>query len=120
MFAYRIDALQDLRGGGTGGSDFTIVTKWTGVSADGKPVLIRYVAKYDGTRYPGGGIDEPAEEAISWKLVDPRRLEFVHWSKDDKITSTYVRTVSADGQTMTQTSKFVRRDCEDVQVFDRH
>jgi hypothetical protein len=95
-----------------------ISTIWTGEAADGKPIDNRYVARYDGEKYPAG-INSPAAEAISWKLVDPHRLEFTHWSKDDKVTSTYVRTVSADGQTMTQTSKVVGRDCGESQVFDR-
>jgi hypothetical protein len=95
-----------------------IYTTWTGVDADGNPVLIHYVARYDGDKYPAG-LDRPATESITWKLVSPNRLEFVHWSKDDKMTSSYVRTVSTDGQTMTQSAKFVGQACEESQVFER-
>lgn len=96
-----------------------IVTEWGGVAADGSPTVNRYVARYDGQKYPANVTKPDSDEAITWKLVDPRRLEFVHWDKADKITSTYLRTVSADGQTMTQVSTFIGRECKDVQVFER-
>tara|TARA_R110000868_G_scaffold77820_4_gene222578 strand:+ start:560 stop:1072 length:513 start_codon:yes stop_codon:yes gene_type:complete len=95
-----------------------ISTIWSGVGADGNPTANRYVARYDGEKYPAG-INSPANEAITWTLVNPHRLEFIHWSKDDKITSEYVRIVSEDGQTMTQNAKFVGKACEESQVFER-
>src|SRR5262245_43839120 len=82
-----------------------IYTTWTGVDADGNSVLIHYVARYDGDKYPAG-LDRPATESITWKLVSPNRLELVHWSKDDKMTSSYGRIVSDDGQTRAQRPKF--------------
>lgn len=96
-----------------------IVTEWGGTAADGKPIVTRYVARYDGGKYPANITKPDAAESISWKLVDPRRLEFTHYDKADKITSTYLRTVSDDGQTMTQVSTFVGRECKDIQVFQR-
>lgn len=95
-----------------------IATTWETVHADGRQTVTRYVARYDGHKYPST-IMRPASEAITWKLVNPSRVEFVHLSKDDKVTSEYVRTVTPDGQSMTQVSKFVGRACEDIQVFDR-
>ncbi len=101
-----------------------IVVHWTGVGADGKPIDSRYVWRYDGEKYPAT-IDEPANEAISWKLVSPSRVEFTHWSKDDKITEELVRTVSRDAQEMTQTRKYLgakadgKKECVDTQVFRR-
>lgn len=96
-----------------------ISVHWTGIDAEGKPVDARYVWRYDGQKYPAD-IKKPAREAISWKLVNPRRVEFVHWSKDDKLTEELVRTVSEDGQWMTQTRKYLGgAECVDVQVFKR-
>ena len=95
-----------------------IVFEQSGVNAEGKETSGRYVGRYDGDKYPDIATG-PAKEAITWKLVNPGRVEFTHWSKDDKKTSDYVRTVSADGQTMTQHAKFVGRDCEEDQVFER-
>ena len=95
-----------------------IATEWETVHADGRTTVSRYVARYDGQKYPST-IQRPATEAITWKLVTPHRLEFVHWSKDDKITSEYVRTVTPDGQSMTQQAKWVDRTCQETQVFDR-
>jgi hypothetical protein len=92
---------------------------WTGIDANGKPIDVRYVWRYDGGKYPAT-IMEPANEAISWKLVNPSRVEFVHWSKDDKKTEELVRTVSADGQEMQQTRSYLGgAECIDVQVFKR-
>jgi len=96
-----------------------IVTEWGGENAEGKPIVNRYVARYDGGKYPANITRPDSSESISWKLVDPRHLEFVHWDKQDKITSTYTREVSADGQTMTQVSTFVGQECKDIQVFQR-
>ena len=65
-------------------------------------------------------ISKPAKEAITWKLVNPRRVEFKHWSKDDRMTEELVRTVSEDGQEMTQTRAYLGgKECVDTQVFKR-
>lgn len=95
-----------------------IVVEQSGVNTEGKPTSGRYVARYDGEKYPDIATG-PAREAIVWKQVSPSRVEFIHYSKEDKITSEYVRTVSVDGQQMTQHGKFVGQACEDDQVFDR-
>ncbi len=95
------------------------VVEWTGTTTDGKPFSTRYFWRYDGGEYPVS-IDGPdAREGIVYKLINPHRVEFVHVDKQHKVTSTYYREVSADGQTMTQSSKFTGRDCEDLQVFER-
>ena len=92
---------------------------WTGSDAQGKPIDVRYVWRYDGEKYPAT-IMEPAKEAISWKLASPTRVEFVHWSKDNKKTEELVRTVTPDGQEMTQTRSYLGgAECVDVQVFKR-
>jgi hypothetical protein len=95
-----------------------MATHWTGVDSKGAPVDIRYVWRYDGQKYPAD-ILKRVDVAISWKLVNPRQVEFVDWSKDNKIIAQNVRTVSEDGQTMTQKTKFPGQACEDVQVFVR-
>ncbi len=97
-----------------------ISTLQTGVNAKGDPINGYYVYRYDGQRYPAN-IYAPrlSKEAITWKLVSPHRVEFEHWSKANTITERYVRTVSADGQTMTQTGKRTGQACEEVQVFSR-
>jgi hypothetical protein len=96
-----------------------ISAHWTGIDAKGNPVDARYVWRYDGAKYPAD-IKKPAAEAISWKLVNPHRVEFVHWSKDGRITEELVREVSKDGQEMTQTRKYLgAAECADVQVFRR-
>ena len=95
-----------------------VSTHWTGVDAKGAPVDIRYVMRLDGTKYPAD-IVKPTDVAISWKLVNPRQVDFVDWSKDNKVIARNVRTVSEDGQTMTQKTTAAGQTCEDVQVFTR-
>lgn len=95
-----------------------MVTHWTGVDSKGVPVDIRYVWRYDGGKYPAD-IMKPVDIAISWRLVNPHQVELVDWSKDNKVIAKSVRTVSADGQTMTQKTQYPGQACEDVQVFVR-
>lgn len=97
-----------------------IVVHWTGTRGNGQPFDVRYVYRYDGDKYPAS-IDEPdANEAIVWKLVDPHHVEFTHYNKDNQITQQLTRTVSENGQVMTQTTRYTNRPgCEEVQVFNR-
>jgi hypothetical protein len=96
-----------------------ISVHWTGLDADGKAVDNWYVWRYDGEKYPAD-ITKPAAEAITWKLVSPTRVEFKHWSKDNKMTEELVRTVTSDGQEMTQTRAYLGgKECVDTQVFKR-
>jgi hypothetical protein len=97
-----------------------VSTHWTGMDANGKPIDTWYVWRYDGEKYPAN-IGSPANEAITWKLVNPARVEFKHWSKDNRMTEDLVRTVSADGQEMTQTRAYLTssKECVDTQVFKR-
>lgn len=101
-----------------------IVAHWTGLDPQGRPVDTRYVWRYDGEKYPAT-IMGAADEAISWKLVSPHRVEFIHWDKNDKITEELYREVSADGQEMTQSRKYLgakadgKDECVDIQVFKR-
>jgi hypothetical protein len=97
-----------------------ISTRWTGTDADGNPVDIRYVYRYDGQKYPVELGSAPAKESFTWKLVNPNRVELAHQSKDNKVTQRIIRVVSEDGQTMTQTTRYTDRpECEEVQIFDR-
>ena len=92
----------------------------TGINAKGQPTTGRYVYRLDGQKYPANVYGTRiSSEAITWKLVSPSRVEFEHWSKDNKVTEKYVRTVSSDGQTMTQTGQRPGQTCEEVQVFQR-
>ena len=95
-----------------------LVFEQSGINAEGKPTSGRYVGRYDGDKWPDIATG-PAKESMVWKQISPSRVEFAHYDKQDKMTSQYYRVVSADGQQMTQHGKFVGRDCEEDQVFDR-
>lgn len=96
---------------------------WTGIAADGTPVDRLYVYYNDGHRVPAGefrGTPLSSKESMTFHLINPHRLVWEHWSPDNKLTGTWVREVSADGQTMTQTDKLVNRPgCVDVEVYRR-
>ena len=96
-----------------------MVADWDAVNPDGKAFTTRYVWRYDGGRYPASIMKPDANEALVYKLINPNRVEFIHVDKAEKVTSTYYRQVSTDGQTMTQSTKYTGRDCEDLQVFER-
>jgi hypothetical protein len=96
-----------------------MVAEWNATTAEGKPFVSRYVWRYDGQEYPVSITGPNANESIVYKLINPNRVEFVHLDKAGKTTSTYYRQVSTDGQTMTQSTKYTGRDCEDLQVFER-
>lgn len=98
-----------------------ISVHWTGVQADGSSFETWYVYRYDGQNYPAG-IGKPASESITWKLVNPHRVEFTHWSKEGRVTQQLARIVSSDGQTMTQTTRYISEKstgCVVSQVFLR-
>lgn len=96
-----------------------ISVHWTGIDANGNPIDSCYVYRYDGAKYPAN-IQKPATESISWKLVNPKRVEFFHWSKDDRMTEELSREVSDDGQKMTQLRRYLGGgECVDKQVFRR-
>jgi hypothetical protein len=96
---------------------------WTGIDASGAPIDRRYVYFNDGRKVPAGefnGVALKSKESMTFHLVNPHRLVWEHWSPTNKLTSSYVREVSADGQTMTQTDKLMNRPgCVDVQVDRR-
>ena len=99
-----------------------VTTHWTGIDAKGAPIDTWYVYKLDGQKYPSD-IGKPTDVAISWKQTSPSRIEFIDWAKDGKKLADNVREVSADGQTMTQTTTPATADgkapCVDTQVFAR-
>jgi hypothetical protein len=96
---------------------------WTGIDAKGARYKRLYVYFNDGHRVPAGefrGTPLESKESMTFHLINPHRVVWEHWSKDNKLTSTWVREVSADGQTMTETDKVMSRPaCRDVQVFER-
>jgi hypothetical protein len=97
-----------------------ITVHWTGTRADDQPFDVWYVYRYDGEKYPASIMEPNVGEAITWKLVNPHRVEFTHWTKDNKITQRLVRSISEDGQVMTQTTRYTNRPgCAEVQVFNR-
>ena len=74
---------------------------------------------YDGKDYPVTG--NPNADTVSVKKVDDRKGEST-MKKDGKVTSTNVRTLSADGKVLTITSTGTTVDGKprkDVQVFTK-
>jgi hypothetical protein len=85
--------------------------------AEGAAQRWQMTTKYDGKDYPVTG--NPNADTISAKLINDRTGETT-FKKGGKVTATNTRTLSADGQTLTITSKGTTVDGKprsDVQVF---
>jgi len=72
------------------------------VSADGAKMTTEYTAEYDGKPHPLKGTD--SADMVTLKRVDTHTTERVD-SKGGKAVTTYRRSVSKDGKTMTVTVK---------------
>lgn len=97
---------------------------WTGIDSKGKPIDINYVLRYDGKKYAFPSDVANPQVYISWKRVSPSEVAFIDWSKDGKKLAENSRTLSADGNTMTQSTTAVdangqKAACTDQQVFAR-
>jgi len=91
-----------------------------GISADGKPTLVRYTARYDGKDYPITG--SLGGDIISLKRIDEYTTESTQ-KRAGKPVIIATRVVSKDGKTLTVTSKGTTAEGEainNVMVFDRH
>jgi hypothetical protein len=89
------------------------------VPADGPAEKWSMTAASDGKEYPVTG--NPNADTISVKSIDANRSEST-LKKGGKVTSVNTRVLSADGKTLTITSKGTTIDGkprEDVQVFER-
>lgn len=87
--------------------------------AEGTAQHWEMAGKYDGKDNPVTG--NPAADSISFKKMDDHTSEST-FKKDGKVTASNHRVLSADGKTLTITSKGVTTDGKprhDVQVFDK-
>lgn len=76
-------------------------------------------AAYDGKEYPIKG--NPNADSASFKRIDDHTVETT-FKKNGKVTAVNIRKLSADGKTLTITSKGTTVDGKprhDVQVFER-
>jgi hypothetical protein len=104
---------------------------YTAVGADGMKIVVdvtpaagpaqkwELTANYDGKEYPVKG--NPNAETVSFKRIDNMTAEST-FRKGGKVTATNTRSLSADGKTLTVTSKGVTEDGKprnDVQVFEK-
>jgi hypothetical protein len=101
-----------------------LLIHWTGVDPKGMPVDIRYVLRYDGKKYAFPSDVADAGTYISWKRVSPTEVAFIDWSKEGKKLAENTRTLSSDGNTMTQSTTALdangqKAACTDQQVFER-
>ena len=99
------------------GKDMKIVVDVT--TADGAAQHWEMTAMYDGKDYPIKG--NPNADTGAFKRIDERTGETT-FKKGGKVTSTNIRALSADGKTLTITSKGTTADGKprhDVQVFEK-
>ena len=92
----------------------------TGVSAEKKPTLVRYEARYDGQDYDMTG--SLGGDKVSLRRIDALTTQSTQ-KRDGKPTIVAVRKVSEDGKTLTVTSKGTTpggQVVDAVQIFERH
>jgi hypothetical protein len=82
------------------GSGYHVVAK--GEDATGKPTGIDYTATFDGKDSPVKGA--PAYDTTSLKRIDANTTEQIR-KKEGKVVQTATRKISADGKTMTVTTR---------------
>jgi hypothetical protein len=90
----------------------------TGVSATGETLKWGYTATIDGKDYP---LTAPDGDTIVLRRINPTSIETTYKLKG-KVTIVNVRTVSADGKTMTVTTKGTNaagQKVNNVQIFEK-
>ncbi|MEP7246144.1 MAG: hypothetical protein ABI885_21030 [Gammaproteobacteria bacterium] len=90
-----------------------------GISAEGKPTLVEYTARYDGKDYEIAG--SSGGDQISLKRIDARTTESTQ-KRAGKAAIITTRTVSEDGKTLTVTTKGTNAQgvtLNNQMVFDR-
>jgi hypothetical protein len=99
------------------GDSVKIIAEMT--PAEGPAQRWEMSGKYDGQDYPITG--NPTADMVSFKLVNDQTGEST-FKKSGKVTATNTRILSADGKTLTITSKGTTADGKprnDVQVFEK-
>ena len=91
------------------------------ISLKGDRIFVQYAAKYDGKDYPKLVRGSKTANSISLRAIDGFSVEGIE-KEDGKITTTYIRTVSPDGNTMTQTMESFNAQGQRIKrvlVFER-
>jgi hypothetical protein len=90
-----------------------------GVSATGEATHWTYTANFDGKDYPVAG--NPDADTAKLRKINPRTVEVTN-KKAGKVTLVNTRAVSANGKTLTVTTKGTNaagQPVNNVQVFDK-
>jgi hypothetical protein len=99
------------------GSDVKL--KLDRIDADGKPVHIDWVGRFDGKDYPSQG--DATSDVRSYRKIDDYTFEGIN-KKDGKIVRTVTIVYSRDGKTRTNTvtgTNALGQRINNIQVYDR-
>jgi hypothetical protein len=88
------------------------------LNENGSRLHTEYRAKYDGKDYPNRNLVTETTTFVSIQALDAN-TELVTNKRDGKVTSSYRRVLSADGQTLTSTILGPDGAVRSVRVFDR-
>jgi hypothetical protein len=91
----------------TAGSSGALTVVIKGTDPEGKPIEVKQDIIMDGKDHPDTG--NPNWDTSAWKRVDSRSYDVTR-KKSGKVVQTGTNTVSADGKTLTLTSKGVSPD----------
>jgi len=101
------------------GDNGTLKVTVASVDANGSPNTHQRVETYDGKPRPV--VNDPGAEAVSVKRVDDHTIQGINWKKGKPVTS-FTRTLSQDGKTMTVTvdgTTAQGKHYHDVRVFEK-
>jgi hypothetical protein len=92
-----------------------------GTEADGRPIVMSYIANYDGKDYPVTIAGATAYDTVTLKQIDASTVEATR-KKGGQVVLTFARVVSADGRMLTMTVNGTDNEGQrfnDVAVFER-
>lgn len=84
-----------------------------------RTVIVQYAARYDQRDYPKMMCGSTREMTISIEAIDAYAIEGTE-KREGVVTGTYLREISPDGKTQTQTFWNAEGDYLRTMVFDRH
>jgi hypothetical protein len=104
------------RGGGV------IMSTHTTINKDGKEALTIYAAKFDGKEYPVATRGSGALSTIAFHVIDNYSESFV-LTRDGKVATRGVTSISKDGKTLTMTMTTTNAEGKSAQVvhiYEKH
>jgi len=102
--------------------DGVIMSTHTTINKDGKETLTIYAAKFDGKEYPVATRGSGALSTIAFHVIDNYSESFV-LTRDGKVATRGVTSISKDGKTLTMTMTTTNaegKSAQAVHIYEKH